>query len=115
MENTWLKEKVKKELEVDYKQKLDEVVAKYEKMSEQGFEEAWKIVQELQAKLKEEQDKNKTMEVKFYEEYEKKCKDQRDYLVSAIDRYMASPEYKHMHGLTGKDIIEEAIKHNEKH
>lgn len=108
MENTWLKEKVRKELEVEYKQKLDEVIAACDKRLEAGFEEAWKAVQEIKTELEKEREKNKNMEVKFYEEYDNKCRQQREFLIGAIDRYMASPEYKH--GLTPEQILEEAIK-----
>ncbi len=108
MNNEWLKEKVKAELEVEYKQKLDEVVKHYEKKIEEACEEAWNIIQEVQRQLQEERDKNKNMEVKLYQEYEQQCKIYKDCLIDSVDRYMASPAYKH--GLTASQIVEEAVK-----
>ena len=63
MKNDWLKEKVKEELEVEYKQKLDEVVSLYEK------------------RLLAERARNDQLEVKLYEEYEKKLTEYRQFIM----------------------------------
>jgi len=56
MENVWLKEKIREELEVEYKQKLDEVVALYSKKLEDTYEEYYQLLLAERAMRKQVED-----------------------------------------------------------
>jgi hypothetical protein len=56
MENVWLKEKIKEELEIEYKQKLDEVVALYQKKIDDTYEKYYQLLLAERAMRKQVED-----------------------------------------------------------
>jgi hypothetical protein len=56
MENAWLREKVREELEVEYKQKLDEVVTLYRKKIDDTYEEYYQLLLAERARTKQVED-----------------------------------------------------------
>jgi hypothetical protein len=73
MNNDWLKEKVKAELEIEYKQKLDELVEVFTKRMEENNQEAWEMLQN-------EKNKNNEVEVRLYREFEQKFLEYKRYV-----------------------------------
>ena len=112
-----LLEDAKTALETEYNQKLEEAyseltseLAEAERIAEQGYEEAYAIIgdlrtrlevqgQEYQAALEEgyeeayqmlkaERSKNQNIEVEMYEEYDKKLREMKEYIVNNVDKYL---------------------------
>jgi len=80
MQNEWLKDKVRAELEVEYIQKLDELRDFYEKKFEENNQEAWDIIQNYKDKYEKECKKNERLEVSLYQEYEKKIAEYKQFI-----------------------------------
>lgn len=76
----------------DLRNRLELQKEEFETALEEGYEEAYKHV-------KEEQGKNNSIEVEMYEEYEKKLNEMRDYVVDKVDQFL---QFK------GKEIYEQA-------
>lgn len=123
-------EESKKDIETDYQQKLEEAyesamkqIEDNQKESEDGFKEAYGIIQELRNRLdmqrtefdsflesqyeeayktiNEERSKAEKLEVELYEQYETKLNEMKAYLVDKIHEFL---EYQ------GKEIYEQARK-----
>lgn len=65
MQNEWLKDKVRAELEVEYIKKLDELRDFYEKKFEENNQEAWDMVQNYKDLYEKECKKNEQL-VSYY-------------------------------------------------
>jgi hypothetical protein len=107
----------KAQLEKEYNSKLEEAYAELsnelaaaEKTAETGYQEAYQIISELRNRLevqgeeykaaleegydeaykliKTERDKNNTLEVDMYEEYENKLKEMKEYIVDKVDQFL---------------------------
>lgn len=118
----------KAELEKEYDEKLKEAYSQLteekeadEEIAEQGYHQAYAIIQDLRNRLelqkeeyeaaleegyeeaykqiKEEQGKNNHIEVELLEEYERKLNEMRDYVVDKVDQFL---QFK------GKEIYEQA-------
>ncbi len=112
-----MRAEIKAELEAEYNAKLEQAYAALseelnanEKVAYQGYEEAYQIItdlrnrlesqkQEFEATLEEgyeeayqmlqaEREKNNTLEVTLYEEYEVKLKEIKEYIVNKVDQYL---------------------------
>jgi len=112
-----LLEQAKQDLETEYNSKLEEAYAELttelgnaEETAETGYEEAYAIIgdlrnrlevqgQEYQAALEEgyeeayqmlkaERSKNQNIEVEMYEEYDKKLREMKEYIVNNVDKYL---------------------------
>ena len=86
MENFWigraeLKAEVRAELEEEYKGKLEAVKKEMEQALEEGYEEAYQM-------LLAERKKTEQLEVDLYEEYDKKLKDCREYIIDKVDAFL---------------------------
>lgn len=110
-------EQAKAELENEYNEKLEEAYAELsnelaaaEKTAEQGYQEAYSIIAELRNRLevqgeeykqaleegyeeayqmlKNEKEKNNTLEVEMYEEYDRKLQEMKDYIVDKVDQFL---------------------------
>lgn len=110
-------EQAKAELENEYNEKLEEAyvelsneLAAAEKTAEQGYQEAYSIIAELRNRLeiqgeeykqaleegyeeayqmlKNEKEKNNTLEVEMYEEYDRKLQEMKDYIVDKVDQFL---------------------------
>lgn len=120
-------EQAKASLEAEYNAKLEEAYAELsgelvtaEKTAEKGYEEAYAIIGDLRNRLelqgeemkaaleegyeeayqmlKAEKDKNQQLEVEMYEEYDKKLKEMKEYVVDKVDEFL---QFK------GKEIYEQ--------
>lgn len=118
----------KTQLEEEYNEKLEEAyselsteLAEAEKTAEQSYEEAYSIIAELRNRLevqgeeykqaleegyeeayqmlKQEREKNQTLEVDMYEEYDRKLAEMKEYVVDKVDQFL---QYK------GQEIYEQA-------
>ena len=118
----------KTELEAEYDNKLKEAYTEMteekgadETVAEQGYQQAYAIIQDLRNRLelqkeeyetaleegyeeaykhiKDEKGKNGNIEVEMYEEYEKKLNEMRNYVVDKVDEFL---QFK------GKEIYEQA-------
>jgi hypothetical protein len=107
----------KSELEAEYNQKLEEAytelsgeLATAEKTAEEGYSEAYAIINDLRNRLelqgeemkaaleegyeeayemlKAEKDKNQKLEVEMYEEYDKKLATMKEYIVDKVDEFL---------------------------
>lgn len=112
-----LLEQAKQNLEAEYNSKLEEAYAELTKelsqaeaIAEQGYEEAYAIIGDLRSRLevqgeeykaaleegyeeayqmlKAERSKNQNIEVEMYEEYDKKLREMKDYIVDNVDKYL---------------------------
>lgn len=112
-----LLEQAKQTLEAEYNSKLEEAYAELtnelsqaEKTAEQGYEEAYAIIGDLRSRLevqgeeykaaleegyeeayqmlKAERSKNQNLEVEMYEEYDKKLREMKEYIVDNVDKYL---------------------------
>jgi hypothetical protein len=121
-------EQAKSELEAEYNSKLEEAyselsseLSQAEKTAEQGYQEAYSIIGELRNRLdlqgeeykqaleegyeeayqmlKGERDKNNTVEVEMYEEYDRKLAEMKEYIVDKVDQFL---QFK------GSEIYEQA-------
>lgn len=121
-------DEAKKDLEAEYNQKLEEAYSQVsnelkdeEKKAEQGYQEAYQIIQDLRNRLDTqkiefeqaleegyeeayqmllaEKGKNENIEVNMYEEYDKKLAEMKDYMIDKIDQFL---QYK------GHEIYEQA-------
>jgi hypothetical protein len=110
-------ESAKKELEVEYNGKLEEAYAELSaeldqanKIAEEGYNEAYGIIGEMRNRLelqgeeyksaleegyeeayqmlKESRDKNNTLEVEMYEEYDRKLVEMKEYIVDKVDQFL---------------------------
>lgn len=110
-------ESAKAELEGEYNGKLEEAyselsteLAQAEKTAENGYQEAYAIIGELRNRLelqgeeykhaleegyeeayqmlKNEKDKNNTLEVEMYEEYDRKLAEMKEYIVDKVDQFL---------------------------
>jgi len=120
----------KKELEAEYQKNLDEAytqlskeLAEAEKVAEEGYREAWAVIQEQQNRqeamreefegmleeqyeeaykmILEERGKNSDIESTMYEEYESKLNDMKTYIVEKVDQFLQ---------LKGREIYEQAYR-----
>lgn len=120
----------KQELETEYQKNLDEAytqlskeLAEAERVAEEGYREAWAIIQDQQNRqeamreefegmleeqyeeaykmILEERGKNNDIESTMYEEYEKKLNDMKTYIVEKVDQFLQ---------LKGKEIYEQAYR-----
>lgn len=123
-----LLEQAKANLEAEYNSKLEEAYAELtnelkdaETTAEQGYEEAYAIIGDLRQRLevqgeeykaaleegyeeayqmlKSERAKNANLEVEMYEEYDKKLREMKEYIVDNVDKYL---QFK------GQEIYEQA-------
>lgn len=123
-----LLEQAKQNLETEYNQKLEEAYAELtneladaEKTAEQGYEEAYAIIGDLRTRLevqgeeyksaleegyeeayqmlKGEREKNNSLEVDMYEEYDNKLAEMKEYIVDKVDQFLQ---------LKGSEIYEQA-------
>ncbi len=107
----------KSQLDSEYNEKLEEAytelsneLAAAEKTAEQGYQEAYAIIGELRNRLevqgeeykqaleegyeeayqmlKAEREKNNTLEVDMYEEYDKKLAEMKSYIVDKVDQFL---------------------------
>ncbi len=107
----------KKELEAEYNEKLEEgykqlskEMSTAEETAYQGYQEAYGIIADLRNRLEmqrdeynkaleegyeeayqmllQERDKNNTLEVDMYEEYDKKLTEMKDYIVDKVDQFL---------------------------
>jgi hypothetical protein len=107
----------RKELEAEYNSQLEkayaelsEELASAEKTAYQGYQEAYGIIAELRNRLETQRDefkaaldegyeeayqmllaereKNRTLEVEMYEEYDKKLAEMKDYMVDKLDQFL---------------------------
>lgn len=121
-------EDAKSELESEYNAKLEEAyselskeLADAEQTAEQGYEEAYAIINDLRNRLemqgeeykaaleegyeeayqmlKAEQSKNHKLEVEMYEEYDQKLAEMKEYIVDKVDQFL---QFK------GQEIYEQA-------
>ncbi len=121
-------EGAKAELESEYNQKLEEAYSQLseemsgaEKTAYQGYQEAYAIIADLRNRLEmqrdeynkaleegyeeayqmllSEREKNNTLEVDMYEEYDKKLSEMKDYIVEKVDQFL---QFK------GSEIYEQA-------
>ncbi len=110
-------EAAKAELEGEYNTKLEEAYTELstelttaEKTAEAGYQEAYSIIGELRNRLelqgeeykhaleegyeeayqmlKDERDKNNTLEVEMYEEYDRKLAEMKEYIVDKVDQFL---------------------------
>ena len=109
-------EEAKAELETEYNKNLEEAYAQLatekteaEQTAEQGYQEAYSIIQDLRGRLETQQaefdtaleegyeeayqallaerSKKETLEVEIYEEYDKKLAEMKEYMVDKIDEF----------------------------
>jgi hypothetical protein len=110
-------ESSKRELESEYNDKLEEAykqlseeMSNAEKTAYQGYQEAYGIIADLRNRLEmqrdeynkaleegyeeayqmllQEREKNNTLEVDMYEEYDKKLGEMKDYIVDKVDQFL---------------------------
>lgn len=110
-------DEAKNQLEEEYNEKLEEAyselaeeVATAKRVAEEGYEEAYVIINELRHRIelqdeeykqaleegyeeayqmvKEEREKNKTIEIDLYEEYDKKLNEMKEYIVDKVDKFL---------------------------
>lgn len=127
---TEMLDEAKTELEAEYNQKLEEAyteisseLADAEKTAEEGYEEAYSIINDLRNRLeiqgeeykealeegyeeayqmlKQEREKNQKLEVEMYEEYDKKLAEMKEYIVDKVHQFL---QFK------GQEIYEQAKK-----
>jgi len=65
----------------DLRNRLEMQRDEYNKALEEGFEEAYQM-------LLQEREKNNTLEVDMYEEYDKKLMEMKDYIVDKVDQFL---------------------------
>jgi hypothetical protein len=123
-------EESKKELEAEYNKNLEEAykqmsleLAEAEKVAEEGYREAYAIIQDQDARqeamkeefermleeqyeeaykmILEERGKNNDLETTMYEEYDSKLNDIKEYIVEKVDQFLQ---------LKGKEIYEQAYR-----
>lgn len=121
-------EEAKKEIEANAQKNLDEAyaqlsaeLAEAEKTGEQGYAEAYAIIEDLikrnesqrvefekfldeqyqkaAEKVNEERSKNSDLESSLYEEYDKKLNDMKEYIVDKVDQFLQ---------VKGREIYEQA-------
>jgi hypothetical protein len=121
-------EEAKQDLDKEYNKNLEEAYAKLaeelksaEGVAEQGYTEAYSIIQDLRSRIEVQQAefeqsmdegyeeayqmllaeraKNEKLEVEIYEEYDKKLAEMREYMIDKIDEFLT---------VKGKDIYEQA-------
>jgi len=121
-------DEAKQELDKEYNKNLEEAYAELanemktaETTAEQGYQEAYSIIQDLRSRLDTQQSefassmdegyeeayqmliaeraKNEKLEVEIYEEYDKKLAEMREYMIDKIDEFL---------NVKGKDIYEQA-------
>lgn len=121
-------EEAKQDLDKEYNKNLEEAYAKLaeelksaEATAEQGYTEAYSIIQDLRSRIEVQQAefeqsmdegyeeayqmllteraKNEKLEVEIYEEYDKKLAEMREYMIDKIDEFLT---------IKGKDIYEQA-------
>ena len=107
----------KSELEAEFNQKLEEAynelsgeLAAAEKVAEQGYEEAYAVIQDLRQRLEgqraefeksleegyeeayqmlvQEREKNNTLEVDLHGEYEKRLQEVKEFIVDKVDAFL---------------------------
>jgi uncharacterized protein YoxC len=79
------------EIIMDLQKRLEEQKEEYEKQMEEGFEEAFQEIQKEKAK-------NENIEVELYQEFDKKLKEMKDFMVEKVDQFLAFQEaeiYEH--------------------
>ncbi len=86
MQNYWMnREALKTELEAEYKAKLEaatqEIRHEFETNLEEGYEEAYQM-------LLAERKSKETLEVDMYDDYDKKLKECKEYIVTKVDEYL---------------------------
>lgn len=121
-------EEAKQELDKEYNKNLEEAYAELanelksaETTAEQGYQEAYAVIQDLRSRLETQQAefeqamdegyeeayqmllaeraKNEKLEVEIYEEYDKKLAEMREYMIDKIDEFLA---------VKGKEMYEQA-------
>ena len=76
----------------DLRGRLDTQQAEFEQAMDEGYEEAYQM-------LLAERSKNEKLEVEIYEEYDKKLAEMREYMIDKIDEFLS---------IKGKEIYEQA-------
>ncbi len=85
------------EIITDLRDRLEVQKEEFEQALEEGYEEAY-------AMLQEERSKNDTLEVSLYEEYDKRMSDVKEYMVDKIDQFLALQGEKY-YEMAKKDIL----------
>lgn len=81
--------------------KLQSLQSEYEKTLSEGYEEAYKIIEDLRKK-------NSEMEVKLYSEYNQSLKTQREHMIDMVDKYIEESN-KEFLKMSGKEVMAKAV------
>ena len=76
---------------------LEDVRSEYEESLEEGFQEAWEVVEEQRSR-------NQKLEVELYEEYDDKLKEIKKYIVDKVHHFLVS-EWKKIVQLGEDELV----------
>lgn len=111
MNNEWLNRKKnlqeENELRAEIRQELE---VEFNRLLEEGYEQAYQI-------LLAEQEKSKNLEAKLCQEFDEKLRQQKEYIVDKVDQYLNHLQRKYectrdelTKGKSPTKIVEEALK-----